>query len=33
MATLTKNSKKKATPTVVKVGANEIGKLPPQAGF
>ena len=31
MATLTKNSKKKATPTVVKVGANEIGKLPPQA--
>lgn len=30
MATLTKNSKKK-TPSVVKVGANELGKLPPQA--
>ncbi|MBO5816990.1 MAG: replicative DNA helicase [Paludibacteraceae bacterium] len=31
MATSTKNSKKKPTPTIVKVGANEIGKLPPQA--
>ena len=31
MATLTKNSKKKTTPTIVTVGANEIGKLPPQA--
>ena len=31
MATSTKNSKKKTTPTIVKVGANEIGKLPPQA--
>ena len=30
MATSTKNSKKK-TPTVVTVGANELGKLPPQA--
>ncbi len=31
MATLTKNTKKKTTPTIIKVGANEIGKLPPQA--
>ena len=31
MSTLTKNSKKKTTPTIVTVGANEIGKLPPQA--
>ena len=31
MATSTKNSKKKTTPTIVTVGANEIGKLPPQA--
>ena len=31
MANSTKNSKKKNTPTIVKVGANEIGKLPPQA--
>ena len=31
MASSTKSSKKKTTPTIVKVGANEIGKLPPQA--
>ena len=31
MATSTKNNKKKTSPTIVKVGANEIGKLPPQA--
>ena len=31
MTTSTKNTKKKTTPTIVKVGANEIGKLPPQA--
>ena len=31
MATSTKSNKKKTSPTIVKVGANEIGKLPPQA--
>jgi replicative DNA helicase len=31
MANTTKTSKKKSTPTIVKVGANDIGKLPPQA--
>jgi replicative DNA helicase len=31
MASTTKTSKKKSTPTIVKVGANDIGKLPPQA--
>ena len=32
MATPTNNTKRKSSqPTIIKVGANEIGKLPPQA--